>query len=90
MAVVFVVDVNVVIVIVIVVADDMFYYVLLTIQEAKTRLKSRVFSLEILILLIYTNIPRTNVAWTNAVVTVVICCICSPDPLFKIWSKSGQ
>ena len=38
-----------------------------------TRLKSKVFSLEILILLIWTNVPRTNVAWTNVVVTVVIC-----------------
>ena len=37
-----------------------------------TRLKSKVFSLEILILLIWTNVPRTNVAWTNVVVTVVI------------------
>ena len=26
------------------------------------------------ILLIWTNVPRTNVAWTN-VVTVVICCV---------------
>ena len=34
--------------------------------------------------------PRTNVAWTNVLVTVVICCICSQDPLFKVWSKSGQ
>ena len=42
------------------------------------------------ILLIGTNVPKTNVAWTNVVVTVVICCICSLDPLFKIWSKSGQ
>ena len=37
-----------------------------------TRLKSKVFSLEILILLIWTSVPRTNVAWTNVVVTVVI------------------
>ena len=27
------------------------------------------------ILLIWTNVPRTNVAWTNVVVTVVICCV---------------
>ena len=49
-----------------------------------TRLKSKVFSLEILVLLIWTNVPRTNVAWTNVVVTVVICCKCSQDPLFKV------
>ena len=33
----------------------------------ETRLKSTVFSLEILILLIWTNVPMTNVAWTNVV-----------------------
>ena len=48
----------------------------------KTRLRSKVFSLGVLILLIWTNIPRTNVAWTNVDVTVIICCICSQDPLF--------
>ena len=36
------------------------------------------------ILLIWTNALRTNVAWTNVAVTVVICCICSQDPLFKV------
>ena len=36
------------------------------------------------IILIWTNVPRTNVAWTNVLVTVVICCICSQDPLFKV------
>ena len=35
-----------------------------------TRLKSKMFSLERLILLIWTNVPRTNVACTNVVVTV--------------------
>ena len=53
-------------------------------NQIKTRLKSKVFSLEILILLIWTNVPRTNVAWKNVVVTVVICCICYKDPLFKV------
>ena len=53
-------------------------------KKFTTRLKSKVFSLEILILLIWTNAPRTNVAWTNVVVTVVICCICSQDPLLKV------
>ena len=52
--------------------------------EDKTRLKSKVFSLDILILLIWKNVPRTNVAQTNVVVTVVICCKCSKDPSFKI------
>ena len=46
---------------------------------SSTRLNWKVFSLEVLILLIWTNVPRTNV-----VVTVVICCICSQDPLFKV------
>ena len=50
----------------------------------ETRLKSKVFSLEILILLIWTNVPRTNVAWTNVVMTGGIRCICSQDPLFKV------
>ena len=36
-----------------------------------TRPKSKVFRLEILILLIWTNVPTTNVAWTNVVVTVL-------------------
>ena len=52
--------------------------------SVETRLKSKLFSLEILILLKWTNAPRTNVAWTNVVVTVVICYICSKDPLFKV------
>ena len=42
--------------------------------KVNTRLKSKVFSLEILILLIWRNVPRTNVAWTNVVVTVVLYC----------------
>ena len=52
--------------------------------KSYTRLKSKVFSLEILILLIWTNVPKTNVALTNVVVIVVVCCICSQDPLFKV------
>ena len=42
------------------------------------------------ILLIWTNIARTNVAFTNVTVTVGICFRCSQDPLFKVWSKSDQ
>ena len=58
---------------------------ILIITEIKiTRLKSKVFSLEILIMLIWTNVPRKNVAWTNVVVTDIICCICSQDPLYKV------
>ena len=53
-------------------------------KKVQTRLESKVFSLEILIFLIWTNVPRTNVAWTNVMVTVLICCICSQDPLFKV------
>ena len=49
-----------------------------------TRLKSKVFSLEILIFLIRTNVPRTNVAWTNVVLTFIICNIYSQDLLFKV------
>ena len=47
----------------------------------ETRLKSKVFSLEILILLIWTNVPRTNFAWTNVQVTVVIDCVYVPRTL---------
>ena len=36
------------------------------------------------VLLIWTNVPRTNVAGTNVVVTVVICCMYSQDLLFKV------
>ena len=49
-------------------------------KEPKTRLKLKVFSLEILILLIWTNVPRTNFASSNVVVTVVICCTVSTGP----------
>ena len=35
-----------------------------------------------------TNVPRTDVAWSNVVVTVVICCIWSRDHLFKVWSDA--
>ena len=42
------------------------------------------------ILLIWTNVPRTNVAWTNVVVTVVICCRFSQDPLIKIGPVTAE
>ena len=50
-------------------------YLSISVLICLTRLKSKGFSLEILILQIY-------VAWTNVVVTVVICCICLKfDPI---------
>ena len=42
------------------------------------------------ILLIWTNVPRRNVAWTNVMVTAKICSICPQEPTFKVWSKLGQ
>ena len=39
--------------------------------------------------LIWTNVTRTNVAWTNVTVTVGICLRRSHEPTFKIWSKFG-
>ena len=57
---------------------------MVTMGAISTRLKSKVVSLDILILLIWTNVPRINVALKNVVVTVVFCCICSQDPLFKV------
>ena len=42
------------------------------------------------ILLIWTNIPKRNVAWTNITVTAEICFGCSRVPTFKVWSKLGQ
>ena len=41
------------------------------------------------IFLIWTNITRTNVAWTNVTVAVGICLRWSQEPTFKIWSKLG-
>ena len=34
--------------------------------------------------LIWTNVVRTNDAFTNVTVTVGICCRCSEDPMFKV------
>merc|ERR1711954_347672 len=41
------------------------------------------------IFLIWTNVTRTNVAWTNVIVTVGICSRCSQESIFKVSSKSG-
>ena len=41
------------------------------------------------IFLKWTNVTRTNVAWTNVTVTVGICLRWSHEPTFKIWSKFG-
>ena len=40
--------------------------------------------------LIWINVSRTNVAWTNVTVTVGICERWSQEPSLKVWSKSGQ
>ena len=45
---------------------------------------------EIEIFLIWTNVARTNVVLKNVAVTVGICSRCFQDPMFKVWSKSGQ
>ena len=42
------------------------------------------------IFLIWTNVARTNVAWTNVTMTVGICSRCSKEPTFKVSSKSGH
>ena len=39
--------------------------------------------------LIWTNVARTNVAWTDVILTVGICSNRSQEPTFKVWSKSG-
>ena len=46
------------------------------------------------ILLIRTKVAKTCVAWTNVArtnvaKTVGICSICSQEPTFQVWSKSG-
>ena len=42
------------------------------------------------IFLIWTNVARTNVAWTNVTVMVGISSRCSQEPNFKVLSKSGN
>ena len=42
------------------------------------------------VFLIWTNVTRTNVAWTNVIVTVGICSRYSHESTFKVSSKSGQ
>ena len=42
------------------------------------------------IFLIWTNVTRTKVAWTNVTMTVEICSRWSQEPAFKVWSKSSQ
>ena len=41
-------------------------------------------------LLIWTNVTRTNVAWTNVNLVVVICFRCSQKPMFKSFIKIGS
>ena len=47
-------------------------------------------SVTVEILLVWTNVARTIVAWTNVNVTVGICFRCSQEPTFKVSSKSVQ
>ena len=42
------------------------------------------------ILLIWTNVARVCVAWTNVTMTVGPLKTWSQDPTFKRWSRSGQ
>ena len=42
------------------------------------------------IFLTWTNVARTNVAWTNVIVTVGLCSKRSPEYTFKIWSLTAQ
>ena len=42
------------------------------------------------IFLIWTNVARTNIAWTNVIVKVIFFSRCSQEPSFKVSSKSGQ
>ena len=47
----------------------------------------KIGSLTAEILLIWTNVTRTDVAWTNVTATVGICSRCSQGPMFKVWSR---
>ena len=40
------------------------------------------------IFLIWTNVTRTNIAWTN--ITISICLRCSQEHTFKVWIKFGR
>ena len=40
--------------------------------------------------LIWTNVARTNIAWTNVNVTAGIYLRWLEEPTFRVWSKSGQ
>ena len=42
------------------------------------------------IFLIWTNVARTNVAWTNVTVPVGICSRWSQEPIIRVWSRSGK
>ena len=39
---------------------------------------------------LWTNVARTNNVWTNVAIAVEISSRLSQEPIFKIWSKSGQ
>ena len=54
----------------------------------KSLVKLRLVTSEIL--LIWINVTRTYVAWTNVTSTVGICSSCSQETTFKVSSKLGQ
>ena len=53
----------------------------------KSLVKVRYITAEIF--LIWTNVVRTNVAWTNVPLTVGICSSGYQEPTFKVWLKLG-
>ena len=55
-------------------------------QKSGTNSLVKIRSVIAEIFLIWTNVARTNVAWTNVTVTVGICSRCSQRPTFKVWS----
>ena len=55
---------------------------------AKSLAKIRSVTVEIF--LIWKNVARTNVAWTNVTVADTICFRCSKKPDFKVSSKFSQ
>ena len=50
----------------------------------------KIMSVTAELFLIWTNVARTNVAWTNVIVAVEICSRSPQETTFKVWSKSGQ
>ena len=65
-------------------------------KQKQTKMKNKDISLVKIgsvtaeIFQIWANVARTNVAWTNVIVTVGICSRGSLEPTFKVLIKSGQ